>query len=101
MGFMCDARRAGQATRSCLPWISFHYAQAALLHIVDCTIKDASWHFICVLFMVSAAVVGAVALHMMPALAEHFIDEVHEILVIEGIEIFALFGFQFWMLVGV
>ena len=97
MGFMYDTRRAGQATCSCLPWISAHYAQTALLHIVDCTIKDAIWHLICILFMVSGAVVGAVALHM-PALAEHFVDHVHEILIVEGIEVFALFEFQLWML---
>ena len=100
MGFVCDARRAGQATRSCLPWISAYYAQTALRHVVDCTIEDAIWHLICILFMVSGAVVGAVALHM-PALAEHFIDEVHEFLVVESIEIFALFEFQLWMLVFV
>ena len=98
MGILCDARRAGQATRSCLPWISAYYAQTALRHVVDCTIEDAIWHLICILFMVSGAVVGAVALHM-PALAEHFVDHVHEVLIVEGNEIFARFEFQLWMLV--
>ena len=96
-GILCDARHAGQATRSCLPWVS-SCACTALHHILDCVVENESWYPIRILFMVSGAVVGAVAFHM-PALAEHFIDEVHEFLVVEGIEIFALFEFQLWMLV--
>ena len=81
MGFLCDARRAGQATRSCLLWISAHYARTALHHIIDCVIENAIWHPTCILFMVSGAVVGTAAFHM-PALAEHFVDHVHEVLIV-------------------
>ena len=100
MGFVCDARRAGQATLSCLPWVSVYCARTALHHIIDCVIENAIWHPTCILFMVSCAVVGAVAFHM-PALAEHFVDHVHEILVVEGIEIFTWVEFQLWVLVRV
>ena len=100
MGLLGDARRAGRATRSCLPWISAHYARTALHHIIDCVIENTSWHPTCILFMVSGAVVGAVAFHM-PALAEHFVDHVHEILIVEGIEIFTWVEFQLWVLVRV
>ena len=88
MGIMYDTRRAGQATRSCLPWIS-SCACTALHHIFDCVVEDVIWHTACILFMVSVAVVGAVAFHV-PALAEHFVNEVHEVLVVEGIDLVKL-----------
>ena len=97
-GFVCDVRRAGQATHSCLPWVSVHCARTALHHIIDCVVENAIWHPTCILFMVSGAVVGAVAFHM-PALAEHFVDQVHEVLIVEGIEIFTWIEFQLWVLV--
>ena len=96
-GIVCDARHAGQATRSCLPWIS-SCACTALHHILDCVVENGRWDPVRILFMVSGAVVGAVAFHM-PALAEHFVDQVHEVLIVEGIEIFTLIEFQLWVLV--